>query len=285
MAGKTMRVNSFCAACLWDKQLHKSDDPAYLAEVRQIIDTRKDEDTAPYLVYLFNRAYERRFGKTEPYKRVKQKYNDVVLSMENEIRRKIESSSDPLAASIAYARIGNYIDFGAMNQIDGDTFLALLGDAGLRGRDLQTYEAFLLQCKNASRFLLIADNCGEIVLDKLFLEQLHTVFPKMALSVMVRGAEVLNDVTIEDAKYAGIDQLASLVSNGSSVAGTIYGMLQEEAKEAIDSADVILAKGQGNYESLCGQGRHIFYSLLCKCRLFTDRFEVPELTGVFIEET
>ena len=280
-----MRVNSFCAACLWDKQLHKSDDPAYLAEVRQIIDTRKDEDTAPYLVYLFNRAYERRFGKTEPYKRVKQKYNDVVLSMENEIRRKIESSSDPLAASIAYARIGNYIDFGAMNQIDGDTFLALLGDAGLRGRDLQTYEAFLLQCKNASRFLLIADNCGEIVLDKLFLEQLHTVFPKMAMSVMVRGAEVLNDVTLENAKYAGIDQLASLVSNGSSVAGTIYGMLQEEAKEAIDSADVILAKGQGNYESLCGQGRHIFYSLLCKCRLFTDRFDVPELTGVFIEET
>ena len=98
-----MRVNSFCAACLWDKQLHKSDDPGYLAEVRQIIDTRKDEDTAPYLVYLFNRAYERRFGKTEPYKRVKQKYNDVVLSMENEIRRKIESSSDPLAASIASA--------------------------------------------------------------------------------------------------------------------------------------------------------------------------------------
>ena len=280
-----MRVNSFCAACLWDKQLHKSDDPAYLAEVRQIIDTRKDEDTAPYLVYLFNRAYERRFGKTEPYKQVKQKYNDVVFSMEDEIRRKIESSSDPLAASIAYARIGNYIDFGAMNQIDSDTFLALLGDAGLRGNDLQTYEAFLLQCRNASRFLLIADNCGEIVLDKLFLEQLHAAFPKMALSVMVRGAEVLNDVTLEDAKYAGIDRLASLISNGTSVAGTIYGMLPAEAKEAIDSADVILAKGQGNYESLCGQGRHIFHSLLCKCRLFTDRFDVPELTGVFIEET
>ena len=279
-----MRVNSFCAACLWDKQLHKSDDPAYLAEVRQIIDTRKDEDTAPYLVYLFTRAYERRFGKSEPYRQVKQKYNDVVLSMENEIRRKIESSSDPLAASIAYARIGNYIDFGAMNQIDSDTFLALLGDAGLRGNDLQTYEAFLLQCRNASRFLLIADNCGEIVLDKLFLEQLHAAFPKMALSVMVRGAEVLNDATLEDAKYVGIDQLASLISNGSSVAGTIYGMLPTEAKEAMDSADVILAKGQGNYESLCSQGRHIFYSLLCKCRLFTDRFDVPELTGVFVEE-
>ena len=279
-----MRVNSFCAACLMDKQLHISDDPAYLAEVRQIIDTRKDEDTAPYLVYLFNQAYERRFGKAEPYKAVKRTYNDIVLSMESEIRKKIESSSDPLATSIAYARIGNYIDFGAMNHVDSDTFLALLGDAGLRERDLETYEAFVLQCRKASRFLLIADNCGEIVLDKLFLEQLHSAFPEMALSVMVRGAEVLNDVTLEDARYAGIDRLASLISNGSSVAGTIYAMLPQEAKDAIDSADVILAKGQGNYESLCGQGRHMFYSLLCKCRLFTDRFGVPELTGVFLEE-
>ena len=280
-----MRVNSYCAACLWDKQLHKSDDPAYLAEVRQIIDTRKDEDTAPYLVYLFNRAFERRFGKTEPYRQVKRTYNDIVLSMEKEIRRKIESSSDPLAASIAYARIGNYIDFGAMNHIDSDTFLELLGDAELRARDLQTYEVFLLQCRKASRFLLIADNCGEIVLDKLFLEQLHSAFPRMSFSVMVRGAEVLNDVTLEDARYVGIDQLASLISNGTSVAGTIYGMLPKEAKDAMDSADIILAKGQGNYESLCGQGRHLFYSLLCKCRLFTDRFDVPELTGVFVEET
>ena len=279
-----MRVNSFCAACLMDKQLHISDDPAYLAEVRQIIDTRKDEDTAPYLVYLFNQAYERRFGKAEPYKAVKRTYNDIVLSMESEIRKKIESSSDPLATSIAYARIGNYIDFGAMNHVDSDTFLALLGDAGLRERDLETYEAFVLQCRKASRFLLIADNCGEIVLDKLFLEQLHSAFPEMALSVMVRGAEVLNDVTLEDARYAGIDRLASLISNGSSVAGTIYAMLPQEAKDAIDSADVILAKGQGNYESLCGQGRHMFYSLLCKCRLFTDRFGVPVLTGVFLEE-
>ena len=280
-----MRVNSFCAACLMDKQLHISDDPAYLAEVRQIIDTRKDEDTAPYLVYLFNQAYERRFGKAEPYKAVKRTYNDIVLSMESEIRKKIESSSDPLATSIAYARIGNYIDFGAMNHVDSDTFLALLGDAGLRERDLETYEAFVLQCRKASRFLLIADNCREIVLDKLFLEQLHSAFPEMALSVMVRGAEVLNDVTLEDARYAGIDRLASLISNGSSVAGTIYAMLPKEAKDAIDSSDVILAKGQGNYESLCGQGRHMFYSLLCKCRLFTDRFDVPELTGVFMEET
>ena len=106
----------------------------------------------------------------------------------------------------------------------------------------------------------------------------------MKLSVLVRGEEVLNDVTPEDARYVRIDELAEIVSNGSSVAGTIYEMLPDCAKEAIDRADVILAKGQGNYESLCGQGFPVFYSLLCKCDLFTDRFRVPRLTGIFVEE-
>lgn len=278
-----MRVNSYCAACLWDKQQHKSNNPEYLAEVRQIIDTRREGDTAPYLVYLFNLAYERYYGKSEPYKQIKRKYNDLVLSIEGDIRRKIETSPDPLATSIAYARTGNYIDFGAMNDVDSETFLALLGDAKLQARDMLAYEEFVRQCSNAFRFLLIADNCGEIVLDKLFLEQLHRAFPQLSLSVMVRGAEVLNDVTLEDVEYVRIDHLATLISSGSSVAGTVYEMLTKDSKDAIDSADVILAKGQGNYESLCGQGRHIFYSLLCKCDLFTDRFNVPKLTGIFTE--
>ena len=100
---------------------------------------------------------------------------------------------------------------------------------------------------------------------------------------MVRGSEVLNDVTAEDAAYVGIDSVAEIVSSGTSVAGMIHEMLPEEAKTAIDQADVILAKGQGNYESLSGRGRHIFYSLLCKCELFTERFRVPKLTGNFLE--
>lgn len=277
-----MRVNHLCAECLWDKQRHKSDNPEYLAEVRQILDSRREEDTAPYLVYLFNLAYERYYGKAEPYRQIKREYNDLALSMENEIRKKIECSDDPLAASIAYARIGNYIDFGAMNHVDSAAFLRLLDDAELKDRDLPAYREFLNECKTASRFLLIADNCGEIVFDKLFLEQLLKVFPSLKPAVMVRGSEVLNDVTEEDAKYVGIDALSVIIPNGTSVAGTVYGMLPEAAKAAFDAADVILSKGQGNYESLCGQGRRIFYSLLCKCDLFAERFQVPKLTGVFV---
>ena len=144
--------------------------------------------------------------------------------------------------------------------------------------------SFFEQCESAKTFLMVTDNCGEVVLDKLFLDELRKKYTKLDITVMVRGADVLNDATLEDAAYVGLDKDYKLISNGNSVAGTVYEMLTDEAKKAVDGADVILAKGQGNYESMCRQGRHIFYSFLCKCDLFTDRFNVPKLTGVFVEE-
>ena len=87
-----------------------------------------------------------------------------------------------------------------------------------------------------------------------------------------------------DAKHTGLDKVADIISNGEAIAGTIYDMMPQDAKNALDEADVILAKGQGNYETLSKQGRHIFYSFLCKCDLFTNRFGVPKLTGIFVEE-
>lgn len=279
-----MRVNAHCAACLWDKQQKRSQHPGYLEEARKIIENRREDDTAPYLVYLFNQAYARYFGKLDSYRDIKRTYNDFVLTREQKIREKILSAPDPLAASIGYARVGNYIDFGAMNHVNADVLLEMLENVKLNEQDLKTYHSFAKQCENAKRFLLVADNCGEIVLDKLFLEQLSLRYPQLSMTVMVRESEVLNDATREDALYCGIDRWADIVNNGSSVAGVVLGMLTERSRKAIQQADVILSKGQGNYESLCGQGLHIFYSLLCKCELFTERFQAPMLTGIFIEE-
>ena len=186
--------------------------------------------------------------------------------------------------ALAYARVGNYIDFGAMNSVDENTFLSLFDGASIHERDKETVSSFVEQCAGAKSFLLITDNCGEIVLDKLFLEQLKKKYPPLEISVMVRGGEVLNDATEEDAMYTGIDKLAKIISNGNSIAGTVYEMLPDQAKEVLDGADVVLAKGQGNYETLSKQGRHIFYSFLCKCDLFTNRFGVSKLTGIFVEE-
>lgn len=279
-----MHITESCAKCLYDKQKHLTEDEEYLEEIKYIIENRGNEDTSPYLVYKFNKVYEKHFGKQAPYKDIKKKYNDLVLSMEDSIRGRIEASEDSLAQALAFARVGNYIDFGAMNHVDDATFLSLLESVEIRENDSEVMKSFVNQCELAHHFLLITDNCGEIVLDKLFLEQLHKRFPELMIDVLVRGGEVLNDATKDDAEYIGISKLARIISNGQPIAGTIYEMLPDRAKEAIDEADVILAKGQGNYESLCKQGRHIFYSFLCKCELFTGRFGVPKFTGIFVEE-
>lgn len=280
-----MRINESCAACLFDKQKNLTDDEDYLTEVKRLIDTRQESDTAPYMVYLFDQVYEKRFGKRAPCQAIKKQYNDLALSMEAALRKEIEASPEPLETALLYARIGNYIDFGAMNHVDEETFLKLFENVKASKHDAAVMRSLFRQCEDAKSFLLIADNCGEIVLDKLFLSELHRRFPELDLSVMVRGGEVLNDATMEDAEYVDLPQIARVISSGSNTAGTIYDMLSPEAKDTLDSAQVILAKGQGNYESLSHQGRHIFYSFLCKCELFTERFSVPPLTGMLVEET
>lgn len=279
-----MRISQSCAECLYERQKNKTNNAEYLAEIKQLLDNRKETDTSPYMVYLFNKAHLKYFGEAADYSIIKKHYNDLVLSMEDRLRREIGSAEDPLAKALIMARIGNYIDFGAMNSIDSDEFLALFRNTEMREDDMRTYEAFLHECANAETFLLICDNCGEIVLDKLMLEQLKKRFPQLTVRAMVRGGEILNDATAKDAHYAGLDTVAEIISNGEAIAGTICEMLPDEAKNALDTSDVILAKGQGNYESMSGQGRHVFYEFLCKCDLFTTRFNVPKLTGMFIEE-
>ncbi len=279
-----MRISQSCAECLYKRQKNKTDNTEYLAEIKALLDNRKETDTSPYMVYLFNKVHVRYFGKGADYSAIKKQYNDLVLAMEDSLRNEINSAEEPLAKAMMMSRAGNYIDFGAMNSVDRDEFLSLFSNTEMREDDRKTYESFLRECTDAKTFLLICDNCGEIVLDKLMLEQLKLRFPHLTVRAMVRGDNVLNDATAEDAKYVGLYTEAEIISNGEAVAGTIYEMLSDEAKNVLDNSDVILAKGQGNYESLSGQGRHIFYEFLCKCELFTSRFNVPKLTGIFIEE-
>ena len=279
-----MRISQSCAECLYKRQKNKTDNTEYLAEIKALLDNRKETDTSPYMVYLFNKVHVRYFGKGADYSIIKKQYNDLVLAMEDSLRHEINSAEEPLANAMMMSRAGNYIYFGAMNSVDRDEFLSLFSNTEMREDDRKTYVSFLRECTNAKTFLLICDNCGEIVLDKLMLEQLKLRFPHLTVRAMVRGDNVLNDATAEDAKYVGLDAEAEIISNGEAVAGTIYEMLPDEAKNVLDNSDVILAKGQGNYESLSGQGRHIFYEFLCKCELFTSRFNVPKLTGIFIEE-
>lgn len=279
-----MRVNDSCAKCMYDRQCAKTDNKEYLLEIKNLLDNRPENITSCELNMEFNKLHEKYIGKLHDYKEEKQQFNDLVLSMEDGLRKEIEASADSLATSIIMARIGNYIDFPVLGTVDSDEFLKLFDNTQMRSDEIDVYKSFCDQCANAKSFLLLTDNCGEIVLDKLMLEQLKKRFPNMELTVMVRGEDVSNDATMEDATYVGIDKVANVITNGRKMAGTVYELVSDEAKKAIDSADIILSKGQANFESFSGEGRHAFYTFLCKCQLFTNRFQVPKFTGMLVEE-
>jgi len=286
------RVNEKCVACLYDKQENSMESvkdkvkaQAYLEDVKSILDNRNDNDCAPYLVACFKEKYKEYFGEAaSDFSEKKRKYNDLVMDMLPDLADKINEAEDPVKMALFMARIGNYIDFGAMNHVDDDEFMNLFANMEISDQDEKYYELFSKECEEAHSFLLLADNCGEIVLDVLFLEQMAMRYKDLALYVLVRGEEVLNDVTMADAMYVGVQNVAMVLENGNAVAGTVYDLCSEEAKRLIDNVDIILAKGQGNYESFSGYGKHTYYSFLCKCDLFTERFNVPRLSGMFISE-
>ncbi|RKM59408.1 DUF89 family protein [Butyrivibrio sp. CB08] len=279
-----MKFSDTCAKCMYDRQIKKTDNKDYLAEIKAVLDNRPDDITSPELVVQFNKIHEKYFGPLPDYRDKKDEYNNLVLSMEDDLRKEIENSEDPLATSIVMSRIGNYIDFVALNQVDTETFLKLFDNTKMRDDEQRVYESFCEKCSKATSFLLLTDNCGEIVLDKLMLEQIKKRYPQISIKIMVRGGEVSNDATLKDAKYVGLDKIGEVITNGAKIAGTVYSKLSEEARIAVDSADVIFSKGQANYESFAGEGHHAFFTFLCKCDLFINRFKVPKLTGMFVEE-
>lgn len=279
-----MKLNDNCVKCMYDRQAKKSNDQEFLKAIRWILDNRDEEACSTEMNIAFNEAYEKYIGPVPSFRAINRQYNDLVLSMEDELTAKINASGDSLATALVMARIGNYIDFGVMQDVNEETFLELFKETEMRPDERQTYESFINQCAKATSFLLLTDNCGEIVLDKLMLRQLKKRFPNLDITVMVRGGEVSNDATLEDAEYVGLSKEFKVITNGEKAAGTVFHRLPKEAQAAISNADVILSKGQANYESFAGEGFHAFFTFLCKCDLFVNRFNVPRLTGMFVEE-
>jgi uncharacterized protein with ATP-grasp and redox domains len=150
--------------------------------------------------------------------------------------------------------------------------------------DEEEYKHLKKDLENGSNMLYVLDNCGEIVLDKLLIRQLKKYYPELHITVMVRGEEALNDATIEDAEMVGLTEEVPIITNNSSIQGVVISKLTEEQKEVLDSADVILAKGQANFESLNGYGKNIYYLFLCKCDLFAKLFDVEPFHGMLVNE-
>ncbi|MEE1030709.1 MAG: ARMT1-like domain-containing protein [Ruminococcus sp.] len=285
-----MRLYASCMCCLLEKQelkIRKCTDEAkkaeYLKELMRLIGNSGEEANAPWLASEISKIYEKHFHEKDDFGPAKRKFNQFVMQMEQVLEQKLMTQPDPLKAAMLYARVGNYIDFSAVEQISTEEFLSLFEREHDKIDEME-YINFCAELSQAKHMVYLLDNCGEIVLDKLLIRLLQVLYPNLKITAVVRGGEVVNDATMEDARMTGLTEIVDVIGNGDDVAGTILSRVSPECLQIIEQADVILAKGQGNFESLHGCGKNVYYLFLCKCDWFMRKFQVERFQGMFVNE-
>ena len=253
--------------------------------IRQRFEHPKDDDCVPSISTELKKFYCSFWGvPMEDFTRINKEYDQLMLDLEAELRSTIRYSEDPLKAALIYARTGNYIDFAALPEVSKETALSLIKSENKDDLDEQEYRQFCQDMKKAENVVYITDNCGEIVLDKIAIQILKKIFPNIRITALVRGLPAGNDATMEDAEFCGLTDVVPVLGNGNDVGGTWLHGISTHARELLYNADVIIAKGQGNYETLHGCGLNIYYLFLCKCDWFQQLFHAKLLQGMFINE-
>lgn len=287
-----MKLNPFCMCCALNKQEQKirhypdmEKKTEYMKKVMALMANTEEKDCAPSLSVDIQKLYSSFWNcPMEDFTEIKKEFNQLMLNMEVSIEDKIRKSNDPLEKALLYARIGNYIDFAALSNVDQSTVITLLDEKSSEALDEKEYKNFLHDLSSAKKLVYLTDNCGEVVLDKMAVKILKEQYPNLDITVIVRGYPVVNDATMEDAEEIGLTDLVKVIGNGSNVGGTWIPGISSESRELLYNADLIIAKGQGNFETLNDCGLNIYYLFLCKCDLFQRRFHAENLQGMFLNE-
>jgi len=208
----------------------------------------------------------------DPYHEIKVKYNQIVLKMYSKLKNRVENSSDPLFVAIRFAIAGNIIDFGANSgKFDLE---ATLKEALTLEFAVCDYDVFCDNLKVAKTLLYLGDNAGEIVFDKLLIEEILKKY-KLKVYYAVKSEPVINDATKEDAMQVKMNDVAEVIDSGSDAPGTILNLCSEKFLKIYNNADIIISKGQGNYEALSEENKkEIFFLLKAKCALIARHLGV-----------
>jgi len=178
-----------------------------------------------------------------------------------ELAERVRTSEDPLETAIRLAIAGNIIDLGVKTSMAESDIERIINDSLTADFDGQQIEEFRNSVRGAEKILYLADNAGEIVFDCLLIELL----PYEKITVVVKGEPVINDATMEDAEFAGLTEMTEVIDNGSDGPGTILETCSQAFRNRFEYADLIIAKGQGNYETLSETDKNIFFILKAKC--------------------
>jgi uncharacterized protein with ATP-grasp and redox domains len=219
------------------------------------------------------RLISRITGNNDPFYQVKIDANLTALSLWPQLKQLVKRSADGLLMASRLSILANSIDFGPNFHHEGIESIIDEATVSYPPLTVNDYNQFWSCLNNSHTLLYLGDNAGEIVFDRLFIEEIHRI-RKLETYFVVREKPVINDATKDDALAVGIDSVARIISNGSDAPATILSQCTTELQQLFRTADIIVAKGQGNYESLEGESGNIFFLLRAKCPL------VAELLGV-----
>ncbi len=285
-----MLANEKCLKCLLEKNMANAQKfdikkrEEFAEKINALLSEYGDKKSAPYLQSKIDGLYERIFLQKCDFAQIKEKYNRFMLGKEPIIKRHIFDSDDIIGACIKFVCAGNYIDFAAVDRVDDSVLNALFEKAQSEEIDSERLKKFKTELENANSLVYLTDNCGEIVVDKIFIEAIQKLYPQIEVTVIVRGGDALNDATIIDAQEVGLDRIVKTIGNGTDIPGTVMDEISEEALQAIKNADIIISKGQGNFETMFGEGFNTYFMFLCKCEMFVERFGLKQFASVFANE-
>ena len=291
-----MKLEPECIPCLFNQVLRAFQllKPDISSEI--ILDTQKN-----LMEYLISFDFEKKaspvvgkvtyslvaqaLGVTDPYASIKKKHNQLALQFFDEARKIVNNAEDPLFEAIIVAALGNTIDLGTNHKID---FINDIKNFTPDDLAINDYELFKRSLLGANQLLILLDNAGEIVFDKLLVETMLKTFPELEIICSVRSAPIINDATLEDAKFIGLTDLVQVIE-ASDTPGIDLPTTTDEFKKHFFLKDgVILSKGQGNFESLYGMeipDKEVFYLLKAKCSLMERLFSVKEGNIIFKRKT
>lgn len=284
-------LNSVCMGCHFEKCMklaHELGDEetatAFAKDLFRLYLAQGEESASPVLSTYTNALLKKYYGlEGDRFQKEKDESNRFILERMAHIRSLVTGAENPVKAGLQFAILGNYIDYSALQgEVSFEKLDEMLKDALHMELEEDTFRSLCRDLETGKNLLYVTDNAGEIGFDRIFAEILQETYPQLSITFLVRGGFANNDATREDAAIVGLP--FPVLDNGTAIPGTCIEKISPTAKAAFDAADVIIAKGQGNVETMLGCGYPVYYAFLVKCIRFIELFGKPKLTPMLVKE-
>ncbi len=234
--------------------------------LRKVITVLQEIDwkqTPPQIARIVHKIVRDETGELDPYSKVKQEYNDIALELYPSLKEKVKTAKNPLFTAVQLAIAGNIIDFGPKSKFNLTQTISKVLNTPFK---INHFSKFVEVLSTTQSLVYLGDNTGEIVFDKLLLETILERYKIERIRFAVKGAPIINDATIEDAKYVGLDKIPGLefIKIGIGIPGSGLERWDTRFLKILRDSNMVISKGQGNYEALSDQ-KGIFFLLLAKC--------------------